>query len=200
MDTEIIKKEIMIIITISFILSIVLIFIGINFFNTYFKSKEIIHFKLYKDHSIFKINKLGRYSVCIIGGGAIENFHITIRSIKNSDLLQIKESFLKARFSKNAQIGTAYYDFYVLEVGEYLIKIESIDQLSVKHSMLRLISSFETKTAISNISILIKEYYSPYRFVIGLVLQIIGFMIFSLSIGYYLFKIGIIVPTKFRNH
>jgi hypothetical protein len=79
----------MIIIIISFILGFVLVFIGIRFFNTYFKSKVIIHFKLYQDHHIFTINKLGRYSVCIIGGGKIENFYINIKSIKTGNLIQI---------------------------------------------------------------------------------------------------------------
>ena len=122
-------------------------------------------------------------------------FHITIKSIKSGNLLETKEAFFKARFMKNEGIGTTYYDFYVAEVGDYSLKVECINNLSIKTSMLKLISFFENRKPINSISILIKEYSSPYYFLIGLVFTIVGFIVLLLDICYYLYKLGIIEPT-----
>ncbi|WP_395057899.1 hypothetical protein [Flavobacterium sp.] len=185
----------MIVIVLLFIFSVILFFLGLRFSAIFFKSKEIIQFTLVEDENIFQINTDGKYSVCIVGGGSIENFNITIKSIENGNLLETKETFFKARFMKNGGVGTVFYDFYVAEVGDYSLKVECINNLSVKTSMLKSISSIEKRKAINEISILIKEYSSPYHFILGLVFSIIGLMILLLDTSFYLYKLGVIVPT-----
>jgi hypothetical protein len=171
-----------------------MLFFGFKFSKLFFKAKDIILYPIQETDKSFNLSKVGKYSICLLGGGTIKHFSVNIISNVDENI-NVVNSFFKYKFTKNGVLGVSYFDFDIKQKGNYLLRINNPNQLSVKSSMLKSRSFFENEIEVNKLSILIKEYSSPFHFIYSLLLIIIGLMIFLLNIVYLLYNLGIIRPT-----
>jgi hypothetical protein len=169
-----------------------MIYVGFTYSIKFSRVQDLCKLDVVQGTHLFIIPKLGKYSVCLLGGGTIKNFNVNITSSFHQNKIQIQEAFPKYKFNRNGVLGVTYYDFFVQEKGDYFLEIIDIDNLSVKPSQLASRSLFEKKVNVKSLSILIKEYASPFYFITALLLIIIGLIILSLDIVYILYNFGII--------
>jgi hypothetical protein len=182
------------------VLTLIMIYFGIKFLIKFLKAKEIISFPVQENEISFHIPKKGRYSLCILGGTAVNNLSVNIYSAVTSKFVVLTESFLKYKFNRSGKLGTTYLDFDIYEKGEYLLKVNNIDSLSVKMSMLKSVAMFESNVHRDRIVLLIREYSSPLHFIYSLLLLITGLGLFLLNIVYLLYTMGIIVPGSYHHN
>ena len=179
-------------ITISF-LSIFLIRLGWQYYKRYFNTKEIAYFGVKAEAKNFYIPKIGNYSVCIIGGGTIANFNITICSKINSKEVEVSSAIIKETVFKNGITGINYFNFYIENEGNYSIIVNHIENLIVKESMLKLVAITQKKVKKEQISIVIKEFSPFYYYALSLFLILFGIAIFLLNCIYFLYSIKILI-------
>jgi len=92
------------------------------------RSRTIISFQKAEREKEFNIAIPGLYSVGIIGGGHFKksgNDEFQISNIKNQQLIELKESYLKWRFRKNWKMFVEYRQFEIDDIGNYKIEIQN---------------------------------------------------------------------------
>jgi len=146
-----------------------------------FQTKEIIGFSIIELEKEFVIKKPGLFTICIIGGGYLnnnDNFRILVKSKENQKVIDLKENCIKPRFRRNCKIGIEYRQFSISDSGIYKVEIENVKDLIVKKSMLKTKQIFQSPLPIKNIEVLIKETIPISKKLLGIVFFILGLNMF----------------------
>jgi len=173
------------------VLCLGIIYFGVRKIMRYYNAKEICTLKISDTNVKFDIFNRGAYSISIVGGGAIKYFSPIISTDSNL-AVEVNEIFFKHKFYKNGKLGVTQYYFMAENSGSYNFKVNNIDNIAVKPSMLKSLSYFEKNVDSKNLYIVIREYVSPVTYIVGLLFSFIGTFTFFLVITYLLYLQGVI--------
>jgi len=158
------------------IVGIVMFFFGGKMLIEKYRTKIIGELKLTENEIEFK--KSGLYSICIVGGGYVNNLgNFEARITSNETELDTFEKQLKFKFYHKGRLATEFYQFEVENPGIHKIIFINIEDLEVKESMLASKRLFQKKLSIEKIGIIVKETSPNSKFIIGLLMTIFGFNI-----------------------
>lgn len=117
----------------------------------------------------------GLYSICVVGGGYANNLgNFEAKIISNGTELNTFEKQMKFKFHHKGRLATEFYQFEVENPGKHKIIFKNIEDLEVKESMLASKRLFQKKLPIEKIGLIVKETSSNSKFIIGLVMTILG--------------------------
>lgn len=154
-----------------------MIFFGAKWTFKSLKAKEIIGFPLAEREKEFEIKNAGLFTLCIIGGGYVNNsgsFRVQIKGKDNQRTVYLKENFIKPKFRKNWKMGVEYLQFNISNYGLYKVEIGNPEDLIVKKSMLKIKRMFQSPLPIENIEILIKETVPISKKLFGIIFLVLG--------------------------
>jgi hypothetical protein len=159
------------------LIGLTMTFFGAKWTFKSFKSKEIIGFPLNELEKEFEIIKPGLFTLCIIGGGYVNNtgsFRALVKRKENQKVIDLKENFMKPRFRKNWKMGVEYLQFKISNSGLYNVEIENAEDLIVKKSMLKTKQIFQSRLPIENIEVSIKETIPIGKKLFGIIFLVLG--------------------------
>ena len=158
------------------IIGLVMFFFGGKILIEKYRNKIISELKLAENEINFE--KVGSYSICVVGGGYANNLgNFEAKITNNGTELDTIEKQLKFKFHHKGRLATEFYQFEVESPGIHKIIFKNIEDLEVKESMLVSKRLFQKKLPIEKISIIVKETSSSSKFIIGLLMTIFGFNI-----------------------
>ena len=158
------------------IIGLVMSFFGGKMLIEKYRNKIISELKLTENEINFE--KIGSYSICVVGGGYANNLgNFEAKITNNGSELDTIEKQLKFKFHHKGRLVTEFYQFEVENPGMHKIIFKSIEDLEVKESMLVSKRLFQKKLPIEKIGIIVKETSSSSKFIIGLFMTISGFNI-----------------------
>jgi hypothetical protein len=179
-----------------FIIGLFFIVLGWYKYKKFNSAKEICLYPLSQNSKSILFAKAGNYTIGIVGGSLINNFSVSILSEIENKNIATTEHIIKHRFFRKGKFGIYYYNFCINKVVDYTIIINHPEKIVVKNSTSKLISLLENEVSKENLFIIIKEYSSPSSYIFALLLFIIGLWILLLNVTYFLYKLGILVPTN----
>lgn len=159
------------------VLGLILTFFGVKWTFKSFKGKEIIGFPLSELKKEFEIIKPGLFTLCVVGGGYVDNsgnFRTLVMRKDNQKIIELKENILKPRFRKNRKMGVEYLQFKISHVGLYKVEIENAEDLVVKKSMLKTKQVFQSPLSVEKIEISIKETIPISKKLFGIIFLVLG--------------------------
>ncbi|WP_322548936.1 hypothetical protein [Flavobacterium psychraquaticum] len=163
------------------IIGLVMSVFGSKMLIEIYKNRIISELKLTENEINF--DKIGLYSICVVGGGYSNNLgnfetKITSKGLK----INTVERKPKFKFHYKGRLANEFYKFKIENPGIYNIKIINIEDLEVKESMLFSKRFFQKKLSTEKIGIIVKETSPNSKFIIGLIMTILGFNFASLGI------------------
>lgn len=150
---------------------------GVKWMLATFRLKDVVEFPLSKKEEEFEISKLGRYALCIVGGGyvkGLEGLTVKLVHLESGEKIEVEEVLLKPRFRKHWKISIECLHFMINKSGNFRIEIEPPERLRVNRSMLIFKRSFQAPEPIENLSILIKETNPVIQRILGIVFLVLG--------------------------
>ncbi|CAM3810594.1 GOLD domain-containing protein [Flavobacterium gelidilacus] len=159
------------------IIGLIMSFFGSKMLIEIYKNKIISELKLTENEINF--DKIGLYSICVVGGGYsnnLGNFETKITS-KGIIIINTVESKPKFKFHYKGRLANEFYKFEIENPGIYNIKINNIEHLEVKESMLFSKRYFQKKLPTEKIGLIVKETSPNSKFIIGLLMTILGLQI-----------------------
>lgn len=158
------------------IVGLVMFFFGSKILIEKYRNKIISELKLTENEINFE--KVGLYSICVVGGGYANNLgNFEAKIMSNGIELDTIEKQLKFKFHHKGRLATEFYQFEVENPGIHKIIFKSFEDLEVKESMLVSKRLFQKKLPIEKIGIIVKETSLSSNFIIGLLMTIFGFNI-----------------------
>lgn len=139
--------------------------------------KEIVQFNINEGEKVFQISKKGTFSICIIGGGFVvgsDGFRTIIEHLNTSKKIFPIENTIKYKFRKNRKLGVEYAQFRTDEIGEFMIKLQNVQHLIIKPSILGSKRSFQQKLPTDLILVLIKESISTSKKLFSIIFVVLG--------------------------
>lgn len=158
-------------------------FFGVKILMKVHRNKTVAELDFTEDPFEINIEKIGEHAVCIVGGHYASNegnFQLSITN--NGNQLDVFEKPLKFKQYHKGKLATEFYQFETENVGKYVFEFENIADLEVKKSMLLSNRMFQDKIPVDNLEVVIKETSPGLKFIVGLLMTIIGFSIASLGI------------------
>jgi hypothetical protein len=155
------------------IIGLIMFIFGIKILIEYLRNKISSELKLTENEINFE--KVGIYSICVVGGGYANNLGTFEAKITHNETeINTIEKQLKFKFHYKGRLATEFYMFRIEFPGMHKISIKNIEDLEVKESMLFSKRLFQKKLPIEKIDLIIKETSSSSRFIIGLIITILG--------------------------
>jgi hypothetical protein len=165
------------------IIGLVMFLIGGKMLIEKYKSKIIGELKLTDNWNEINFEKIGLYSVCVVGGGYANNLgNFEAKITNNENEIEMVEKRMKFKFHHKGKLATEFYQFAIENPGIYKLIFKGSEDLEVKESMLVSKRLFQKKLPMDQIGILIKETSSGSKFIIGLLMTIFGFNIAGLGV------------------
>lgn len=171
------------------LIGLTMTFFGVKWTFKSFKAKEIIGFPLSYLKKEFEIIRPGLFTLSIVGGGFVDNsgsFRVLVKRKDNQKVIDLKENFMKPRFSKNWKIGVEYLQFNISHPGLYKVEIENAEDLVVKKSMLKTKQVFQSPLPVENIEISIRETIPISKKLLGII-----FLVLSVNMSAWGIMLGI---------
>lgn len=155
------------------IIGLVMFVFGIKTLIKNYRNEIISELKLTENEINFQ--KIGTYSICIVGGGYANNLgNFETQITHNETKLNTIEKLLKFKFHYKGRLATEFYSFEIENLGIHKIFIKNIEDLEVKESMLVSKRLFQKKLPIEKIGLIVKETSSSTKFIIGLLMTVFG--------------------------
>jgi hypothetical protein len=160
------------------IIGLAMFLIGGKMLIKKYKGKIIGELKLFNNLNEINFEKTGLYSICVVGGGYINNLgSFEAKITNNGNEIETFEKQMKFKFYHKGKLATEFYHFEIENLGIHKFIFKSSEDLEVKESMLVSKRLFQNKLPIEKIEILVKETSSGSKFIIGLLMTIFGFNI-----------------------
>lgn len=159
------------------IIGLIMIFFGAKWTWKSVKAKEIVNFPFIESKKEFEIKNIGLFSLCILGGGSVNNsgcFQVQIKDRDNQRIVELKENTMKPRFRKNWKMGVEYFQFKISKNGWYKIEIKNPKDLVVKQSTLKIKQVFQYPVPTESLEVLIKETIPNSKKLFGILLLVLG--------------------------
>jgi len=159
------------------ILGLIATFFGGKWSFKTLMAKSIASFKISETESEIEINKPGKYSICILGAGLIENLNdssFTLINKNNNKKIPLKELLIKPRFSKNMKLGIELIEFSILDPGNFILTIKDYDKLKAKSSQLFLKNLTSPNIDINTTTIIVRETQSLIKKIGAIILLVLG--------------------------
>ena len=154
---------------------------GVKILIENYRNKIISELKLTDNEINFE--KIGTYSICVVGGGYSKNLGNFETQITNNETkINTIEKQLKFKFHYKGRLATEFYRFEIENPGMHKISIKNIKNLEVKESMLASKRLFQKKLPYEKISLIVKEISSSSKFLIGLLMTVFGIIILNCGI------------------
>jgi hypothetical protein len=158
------------------IIGLVMFFFGVKMLIEKYRDKIISEIKLTENE--IKFEKVGLYSICVVGGGYANNMgNFKVKIANDGTELNTIEKHLKFKFHHKGRLATEFYQFEVENPGIHKIIFKNIEDLEVKESMLFSKRLFQKKLPIEKIGLIVKETSSSTNFIIGLLMTTLGLQI-----------------------
>ena len=117
------------------IIGLVMFFFGGKMLIQKYRSKIIGELNLTENE--VNIENTGFYSICIVGGGYVNNLgNFDAKIISNGTELEVVEKQMKIKFRHKGRLATEFYQFEIENPGIHKILFNNIEDLEVKESML----------------------------------------------------------------
>lgn len=169
-------------IIIFFILGLLLLVIGVYSLITFFKVKTVYENILDSKDFILLVDK-GKYQIDFIGAKIFNNIDLKIKKVNENSLIKYNEFLFKYNSIVKYVFYQSYYWFEIKEKDNYELNFK-IDNITAVNSKM-IYSNINKPINNSTFNFRITNYRNPITFILGLVLSIIGLLLFTLSISLY---------------
>ncbi|PZR23782.1 MAG: hypothetical protein DI539_02075 [Flavobacterium psychrophilum] len=152
-------------------------------------ANEIISFKLSQENIKLYLQN-GRYTVSVLGGGDVKSLPISLISEVDNKKIDVYKNALQSKFIKDGKFGVDYCNFRINIAGNYTFNVK-FKNVSAKHTVPLVLSSLAEEISPDHLSIIVKQYRSPFKYIGSLILCFIGLGLALLSISFILYNWGI---------
>jgi hypothetical protein len=159
------------------VIGLAMTFFGVKWTLKSFRAKTIEIFPLIELRKEFEIIRPGLFSICIIGGGHVNNtgsFQVSVQHKDNKKTIDLKENYMKPRFHKKWKTGVEYFSLKIENCGIYKVEISNPEDLIVKQSINKSQHVFQSPLPIENIEISIKETVTISKQLFGIIFLTLG--------------------------
>ena len=176
---------------------LLLLLLGFYSYKIFYGVNVLISFPIHQRETAVYIKKAGKYSIAIVGAGAIIKFPLKILSLTDGQNINAYKIFPQHKSIKNGQISVTYCQFSVIIPGEYLISVGEESKIVIKPFTIGFASDMVIDDiAPTNLKIMIKEYSSPINYLLMLIGFIIGPMMMLVGVSFLLLNHGIIEHSE----